>query len=81
MSGPRYDTMLPPCEYSIDTITSRFATKEGRFWNSNLQIVSFEKVRQIAFRPWAENTIPRRFCSATALVSDGHEHQVEFFDR
>ena len=78
MSGPRYDAVVPPCEYGLGTIQQRFATKEGRFWNSALQIVSFEKVRQIAFRPWAEYTIPRRFCTATALVSDGHKHRVSY---
>ena len=78
LSGPRYDGVLPCCDAALDIIASRFATKEGRFWNSDLQIVGFEKVRQIAFRPWANDTIPRRFCAGTALVSDGHRHPVNF---
>jgi len=78
LSGPRYDGVLPGCDAALDTIASRFATKEGRFWNSELQIVGFEKVRQVAFRPWANDTIPRRFCTGTALVSDGHKHRVNF---
>jgi hypothetical protein len=78
LSGPRYDGVLPPCEAALDTIVSRFAQKEGRFWNSDLQILGFEKVRQIAYRPWASNTIPRRFCTATATVSDGRKHAVSF---
>jgi hypothetical protein len=79
MSGPRYDGALPPCEAALGTIASRFAQKEGQFWNSDLQILGFEKVRQIAFRPWASGTIPRRFCSATATVSDGHKHKVSYW--
>jgi hypothetical protein len=79
LSGPRYDGVLPPCEAALDTIVSRFAQKESQFWNSSLQIVGFEKVRQIAFRPWASNTIPRRFCSATATVSDGKKHRVSYW--
>ena len=78
MSGPRYDGALPECEAALDTVASRFALKEGRFWNSSLQILSFEKVRQIAYRPWAYGTIPRRFCSATATVSDGRKHKVSY---
>ena len=78
MSGPRYDGVLPECEAALDTVASRFALKEGRFWNSSLQILSFEKVRQIAYRPWAYGTIPRRFCSATAMVSDGRKHKVSY---
>ena len=37
--GPRYDGVLPPCEAGLGWIASRFAQKEGRFWNSDLQIV------------------------------------------
>src|SRR6476646_1764846 len=69
LSGPRYDGVVPPCTYSnaLDRIATRFAEKEGRFWNSDLTIVGFTDVRETAFRPWAPQTIPRRFCSAMAL--------------
>ena len=78
MSGPRYDSIMPPCEAVLGTIQKRFATKEGRFWTSDLQIVSFEAVRETAVRPWAYNSIPRRFCSARALVSDGRWRPVHY---
>ena len=78
MIGPRYDGIVPACEYGLDVIASRFATKEGRFWNSALQITGFEKVRQVAFRPWADHTIPRRWCSATAYISDGTKRRVDY---
>lgn len=80
LSGPRYDAVLPPCDApsALGTIQSRFSTKEGRFWNSDLQIVSFDHIRQIAFRPWAENTIPRQFCSGRALTSDGRWRTVHY---
>jgi hypothetical protein len=79
MSGANYSGVLPPCEAALDTIASRFAQKESQFWNSALQIVEFDKVRETAFRPWAAGTIPRRFCSAMALVSDGREHAVHYW--
>jgi hypothetical protein len=78
LSGPRYDGVLPPCEAALDTIVSRFSQKEGQFWNSDLQILGFEKVRQVAYRPWASGTVPRRFCAATATVSDGRKHAVSY---
>ena len=78
LTGPRYDGVLPECEAGLDTIASRFATKESRFWNSELQILGFEQVRQIAFRPWAYGTIPRRFCNAVAQVSDGTSHAIHY---
>ena len=86
--GPRYDGVIPPCEAALGTIASRFAQKEGRFWNSDLQILGFDRVREIAFRPWAPETvawrpwgldyIPRRFCTAVAAVSDGRNHTVNY---
>ncbi|MGH6684459.1 MAG: hypothetical protein ACRECA_11190 [Pseudolabrys sp.] len=79
LTGPNYDGALPPCEAALDKIASRFAQKEDRFWNSDLQILNFEQVREIASRPWAAGTIPRRFCSATALVSDGRKHRVNYW--
>jgi hypothetical protein len=78
LSGPRYDGELPPCEAALDIITSKFAQKESSYWNSNLTIQGYERVREVAFRPWAPNTIPRRFCTATALVSDGLKHPVHY---
>lgn len=79
MSGPRYDGVVPACEAGLGTIASRFAQKESRYWNSNLEILDFERVREIAYRPWAAGTIPRRFCTAVALVSDGRKHAVNYW--
>lgn len=78
LSGPRYDSALPACEAALGIVASRFATKEGRFWNSNLQILDFAQVRETGLRAWAEQSIPRRFCSAEARVSDGQWHTVHY---
>jgi hypothetical protein len=79
LSGQNYDGVLPPCEAALGRIAARFGEKESRFWNSDLQILDFERVRETAYRPWAAGTIPRRFCSAVALVSDGRKHQVNYW--
>ena len=79
LSGPNYDGVLPPCEAALGRIAARFGEKESRFWNTDLQILDFERVRETAYRPWAAGTIPRRFCSAVALVSDGRKHQVNYW--
>jgi hypothetical protein len=78
LSGPRYDSALPQCEAALGTIASGFAAKESRFWNTNLHIVDFTQVRETALRPWAEQSIPRRFCSAEAQVSDGLWRKVHY---
>ena len=80
LSGPRYDGELPPCNAStaLRAVAVNFAQKEGRFWNSALRIVGYEEIRETAFRPWAPNAIPRRFCSALALVTDGLKHPIHY---
>jgi len=79
LSSPGYDGYLPPCEAALPRIANRFAQKESEFWKSNLQILGFQRVREIAYSPWARGTIPRRFCSAVADVSDGRRHAVYFW--
>jgi hypothetical protein len=80
LSGPRYDSNVPLCDEHgpLDKIVARFSTKEGRFWNSALTIVGFEKIREVAWEPWSSGTIPRRYCVASVLVSDGTWHQINY---
>lgn len=80
MIGPRFDSQLPSCDDSsaLSTIQSRFARKEGRFWNSDLTITNFDRIHEVAYRPWADGTIPRRFCSGRALTSDGHWRTLRY---
>src|SRR5262245_25362425 len=80
MSGPRYEGILPPCDYeaALYKISSRFNMRENDFWNTDLRIVAFDKVRETAFRPWAANTIPRRYCSAIVHISDGRKTAVHY---
>jgi hypothetical protein len=71
---------VPTCDEHgpLDKIVSRFGDKEYGFWNSALQIVGFEQIREIAWEPWSSGTIPRRFCTASVLVSDGRRHQINY---
>jgi hypothetical protein len=73
MSGPRYSAKVPLCEERdpLKMIERRFSTKEGKFWNSDLKIVGIERIQEVEWQPWAPGTIPRRFCSASVLISDG----------
>jgi hypothetical protein len=80
LSGPRYDGDVPGCtEHGpLDKIVSRFREKEYSFWNSDLRIIGFDEIREIAWEPWSSGTIPRRFCTASALISDGKRHQINY---
>ena len=80
LSGPRYEGVMPPCDYpdALIKISSRFNERENNFWNTNLKIVAFERIRETAYRPWAANTIPRRFCSGLVEVSDGSKRAIHY---
>jgi len=80
LSGPRYDRVMPGCDYppALDRIIGDFHSKEARFWNSELQIVGIENIRETAVLPWAAQSIPRRFCSGTALINDGMRHRIYY---
>lgn len=71
---------LPVCHDTgvLEDISTRFAEKERKFWNSSLTIVQYDEIRPVAWRPWGLDTIPRRFCTATATVSDGRRHTVNY---
>ena len=78
LSGPRYDGDLPFCEAALGKVSSAFADKESTFWNSALQIVGYDQVRETAFRPWQSDNIPRRYCTARAMLNDGKPRTVHY---
>ena len=71
LSGPNYSGNVPACDTpdALTRISKDFATTESRFWNSKLTIDSIDHVREVAFRPWGEENIPRRFCRAEVEIS------------
>ncbi len=75
-----FSAHLPGCDDAsvLGKISSAFARKEGRFWNSSAEIQWFEKIRDVAWRPWGYDMIPRRFCTAVAILSDGRKHRVDY---
>ena len=79
MFGADYHGQLPGCEAALGTISVQFSEKERRFWNSDLMILSYANVHEIAYSPWAPGTIPRRYCRAEADISDGRRHRVNFW--
>ena len=75
-----YSANLPACEDQsvLDTVSSRFSSREGNFWNSPLTIVRFERARQTSFRPEGIDLIPRRFCTAAVVTSDNVRRQLDY---
>ena len=76
--GPQYDGRVKPCEAALGTITSQFQEKESTFWNSALQITAYGRITETAFRPWQSDNIPRRYCSADVILSDGKQRTVHY---
>jgi hypothetical protein len=80
--GPRYDALVPLCDDRgvLIQLQSRFTHKESSFWNSNLEIVGIDRIRQVGFRPWdgAPQAIPRRFCNGMVRTSDGARHAIDY---
>jgi hypothetical protein len=71
---------MPPCEDAgvLSTISGRFAGTQHEFWNSNLAIAGFERVREIGFRSNGLSYIPRRYCVARATMTDQKRRTVAY---
>ena len=71
---------MPACEDNgvLSTISGRFAGTQREFWNSNLAIAGFDRVREIGFRSNGLSYIPRRYCVARAAMSDQKERTVVY---
>jgi hypothetical protein len=76
--GPRYDGRVADCEKALSTISYQFQEKESTFWNSALTITGFGRIHETAFRPWQSDNIPRRYCSADVMLSDGKLRAVYY---
>lgn len=68
----RFDGVVPACDdqVTLERMRARFERTERRYWNNEIQILSFDHVRQVAYRPHGLDLIPRRYCEARALTMD-----------
>jgi hypothetical protein len=71
---------MPACDDNgvLSTISGRFGGTQREFWNSNLAIAGFDRVREIGFRSNGLSYIPRRYCVARAAMSDQRERTVVY---
>ena len=78
LSGPKYEGRLKSCEAALGTITSQFQEKESNYWNSKLTITAYGRIHEVAYRPWQSDNIPRRYCTASAMLNDGKLRTVHY---
>lgn len=75
-----YQGEIPACDNPdvLSRINDRFQQAESEYWNSKLEIVSFDRVKISALRPWGLDHIPRNFCEARALLNNHTYHEVSY---
>ena len=80
LSGPNFSGIIPACDQqeALNMIASRFAETERMYWNSTLAIASFDKLHEIAFRPWGPQYQPRRYCSARVFTTDNKQRAIYY---
>lgn len=69
LTGPGYKGVVPGCNWGLLPTWWRFGIKEAKYWGSDARISDFADVREVAFRPYGNKLIPRRYCEAKVLVS------------
>ncbi len=75
-----YDAQIPACQDTsvLAEISSLFAEKEAKFWNTSMTIASYDTISRTAWRPYGVDFIPRRYCSAVATTSDGVRRRIDY---
>jgi hypothetical protein len=71
---------LPPCGdgWTLQKITDDFNYHQYWYSNARLELAQFEAVREIGYRTNGDEFIPRRYCIARALFSDGRRREVKY---
>lgn len=72
--------VVPECDDPavIGHIQRRFGEREDAYWRYGLRIAAVDRIHPIGFRTWGFDYIPRRYCVARALTSDGRYRKVSF---
>lgn len=75
-----WNGLLPLCSDQgvLGRVQTRFAEREWGYWGSGLEITGFDKVRETGYRTTGIDYIPRRYCTAQALLNDQTVHTVVY---
>lgn len=60
----------------LGRIQAVFRTTQNAYWKQDLQIDSFDRVRELSYRGNGAEYIPRRHCIARAHLSDNSLHTI-----
>ena len=75
-----YSGVLPACDDPavFEKIQGRFHDREAEFWNTGLEILGFDDVREIGYKTNGEDFIPRRYCTARVILNTAKPHAVSY---
>jgi NADH:ubiquinone oxidoreductase subunit len=75
-----YDAQVAACDDPsvLNRIGNAFGSREANDWKTNLTITGIDHVRQTHFRPNGKDLIPRRYCQARVMVSDGRRRALYY---
>jgi hypothetical protein len=75
-----FDAQVARCadEAVINRIRGRLDSREARDWNSTLEFREVDRIRETHFRPNGLDLIPRRYCQARILTSDGRHRPLYY---
>lgn len=75
-----WNSLLPQCADSLvlGKVSALFSEREGTYWQSGLQIQGFDLIRETGFRSTGLDYIPRRYCSAKAVMNDGKARSIHY---
>jgi len=67
-----YSGNLPSCDapWAVQTIMWRFQQTRSEFWHSDLQMLFFDRIRELGYRSNGLSYIPRRYCAARVFLND-----------
>ncbi|MGA0533315.1 hypothetical protein [Hansschlegelia sp. KR7-227] len=73
-----YSGRLPSCADPRvhGTIAGYFARREREYWGSSLELTAFTRPTELGYASWGGEFIPRRFCSAHTVTTDGRRRQI-----
>lgn len=75
-----WSSLLPQCSDPsvLNRVQARFRERESDYWQSGLEITTFDRIRETGFRTTGLDYIPRRYCSARAVMNDQKVRAVTY---
>ena len=75
-----YTGLLPSCADPDvhGKVAGAFSQTERLYWGTDLQLTTFIRPREIGYRTWGPSFVPRRFCSAGTVTTDGRLRTVVY---